>query len=907
MSKHENNESAALVENEKYAGLIIPGHRVHDSISKKQAENTLYGYKPAVHTGEEWLEHLSNGRTIILAAFSPRADGTYTHAEEYWNSTHFILTDGDHIRGVEFDKETGEDKYPEGVEPWTEDKMLSHKFPSLMNDAYGVGQSVSSMGDRFEKPHRRYRIIFCFDKPITDGKHYRQIQLALAEKYPIIPKIARQPAQPVFGNARAGYNEYILVGNILKLDDFPFEDPKSKVSTPKVKPRKDVQTVTLREFLDKHKIEYIEDSKNDPRYPNRLFVKCPYSSGHTGGICKEKDAFVWDDGKGFAYFCSHTSCAPHTWDRFKDGYGISNEHGGERKGAGRKSHTEKAKEAKPIYSKKPIVMLNEIIFSEDGNDIISERGRSEVSDEVASIIFKPSKHENFFRRGLELGSLKSDKDTLRFKAYSRDGVAGVIARQVSLQKYVKGEIVKVANSPSWLAADILENQDSSKLPAIDIILSHPYHNGESLITDDGFDSKTGAYLNRKAKDLDLDIEKHSAKDDVKLWKEWLSNFPFESEADFENAIAYMLTLLIRPGLPTGEVSPMFLITAPREGIGKTLLADILTSAVTGIPTETRTLGTSNDEIKKELGAALRGAPEVIIFDNVEASKRLDSAVLASVVTQVRGRFRILGVSEEMTYENRVTALYTGSNIEMTIELVKRCVAIRLSDPGIAEKDRKVKVKNIFAQTLERHSEFVSSLARMVKRWIENENEEVEPLHRMRHWSETAFSILKSNGLGEHFLKNTDDVLRGVGGEFVTWSNAYKAIAEALGEQTVEGWTVADVFTILSHEDNIYSPENESKHGETVLGKGDNILGEYITGRTAFRRKTALGKLLRTKTGSVFGGYKLIDTHRSGNGGRKIYRLEPIDGQPVPRIPGSEPELKSSEHDDYTDKNNDCPF
>ena len=278
--------------------------------------------------------------------------------------------------------------------------------------------------------------------------------------------------------------------------------------------------------------------------------------------------------------------------------------------------------------------------------------------------------------------------------------------------------------------------------------------------------------------------------------------------------------------------------------------------MTGIPTETRTLGSKNDEIKKELGAALRTAPEVVVFDNVESSKRLDSAVLASVVTQVRGRFRILGVSEEMSYDNRSTMLYTGSNIELTIELVKRAVAIRLSDTGVAEKDRKVKVESILSETLRKHPFFISSLTRMIKRWIESEKESIEPLHRMRQWSKVIFSILKANNLGEHFLKNTDEVMLTTGDEFTTWSNAFKAIAEQLGEQAIEGFTAADVFTILSIEDNVYSPEGTGNQAETVIGKGDNILGEYITGIRDHSRKVQLGKLLKSKTGAIFGGYKL---------------------------------------------------
>ena len=178
---------------------------------------------------------------------------------------------------------------------------------------------------------------------------------------------------------------------------------------------------------------------------------------------------------------------------------------------------------------------------------------------------------------------------------------------------------------------------------------------------------------------------------------------------------------------------------------------------------------------------------------------------------------------------------------------------------------------------------------------------------MRHWSKDIFNILKANGLGEHFLKNTDEVMLTTGGEYTTWANAYKAIAEQLGEQAAEGFTASDVFTILSHQDNVYSPEGSSHSGETVIGKGDNILGEYITGQKEFNRKTALGKLLRSKAGSIFGGYKLIDTHKSRSGGKKIYKLEPVEGQTIPNMPRSEPELKVPETKNPVNTEIECPF
>ena len=133
------------------------------------------------------------------------------------------------------------------------------------------------------------------------------IELALAAKYPIIPTIARQPAQPTFGNAREGYNKYHITGNILKLDDFPYIDPEPKhhLLRPNTSPLN--RSSVCEEYLDKHNISYTADTKSDTRYPDRHFVKCPLAAKHTDGICKEKDSFVWNDGNGFAFFCSHAS------------------------------------------------------------------------------------------------------------------------------------------------------------------------------------------------------------------------------------------------------------------------------------------------------------------------------------------------------------------------------------------------------------------------------------------------------------------------------------------------------------------------------------------------------------------------------------------------------------------------
>lgn len=316
---------------QRFPGLLIDHHIVKDAKSKAIADSKLYNWKNKHLTAEEWVRELPKGHIIIIGEHVPKEDGKYTHKEEYWRSTHFLCADADHFRGVEFKKDDDGnliDVYPNGVEPWTEEYQLSNKFPQLLNDVYAVAQSVSSMSK--EKPHRRYRLIFQFDEPITSGDHYRHILDSLSDRYQIISTDKRQPSQPVYGNARKECKSVYINGKVLKLSDFPFIEPQPEpepvtADKAKVKQRHSHGAdLTPIEFLRKHPqvVIYDENPPHDPRFPDRVLVKCPYESSHSNGN-KEADSHVWknEDGK-FAWSCFHKSCSPHTWERFKAGYNI---------------------------------------------------------------------------------------------------------------------------------------------------------------------------------------------------------------------------------------------------------------------------------------------------------------------------------------------------------------------------------------------------------------------------------------------------------------------------------------------------------------------------------------------------------------------------------------------------------
>ena len=212
-----------------YPGLIIPSHKMISPQDKDKASKTLIGWKPVELTGKQWIEKLTRGQTVQTSASTPRGDGTFTHSIENWIETYFVYADADHIKGVEFD-DNGNDKNPNGVDPFTDPHHLYSLYPTLQNKVYAVTQSISSMSNAKKPPHRRYRLIFVFDAPITSLQHYHTVLLALAKQFPIIPPLKRSPTQPVYGNARNGYAEPSIFENVLSLTDYPapIETPRKQ-------------------------------------------------------------------------------------------------------------------------------------------------------------------------------------------------------------------------------------------------------------------------------------------------------------------------------------------------------------------------------------------------------------------------------------------------------------------------------------------------------------------------------------------------------------------------------------------------------------------------------------------------------------------------------------------------------
>jgi hypothetical protein len=141
-------------------------------------------------------------------------------------------------------------------------------------------------------------------------------------------------------------------------------------------------------------------------------------------------------------------------------------------------------------------------------------------------------------------------------------------------------------------------------------------------------------------------------------KEVMWDFPFANTASQTNAVAALLTPIVRP-LIEGP-TPLGLLDTPMPGTGKGLLAECIGIVATGRSAPLMTAPATDDEWRKKITASLLEGATMITIDNLEG--KLESAALASVLTSPTWEDRILGFSKNAALPQRASWLATGNNI-----------------------------------------------------------------------------------------------------------------------------------------------------------------------------------------------------------------------------------------------------
>lgn len=149
-------------------------------------------------------------------------------------------------------------------------------------------------------------------------------------------------------------------------------------------------------------------------------------------------------------------------------------------------------------------------------------------------------------------------------------------------------------------------------------------------------------------------------------------FPFASPADRSIALGAQLLAPIR-----GELGPcpMHGFDAPMAGSGKTKLGQIVGVTATGTDPSMISYTGDRDEMEKRLATLLFSGDQVIMLDNISVPVRGDFLCMALTGDEIQSR--LLGKSEMLRFQTRVTMLATGNNLTMAGDMTRRALVSRI--------------------------------------------------------------------------------------------------------------------------------------------------------------------------------------------------------------------------------------
>ena len=288
----------------------------------------------------------------------------------------------------------------------------------------------------------------------------------------------------------------------------------------------------------------------------------------------------------------------------------------------------------------------------------------EISDASLSALKAANAPPSVFVRGGELVRLVPDENGQpKVEAFTEPALRGRLARVANFYRLeVQGPVA--IYPPAAVVKDILALARWD-FPGLAGVVEVPVLRKDGgIIEQPGYDAESRLYY-WPAKNLKVpDIPEKPAPEDVAaalaVIEDAIGEFPFDAPGSKANAIAAILTPVVRPAIK-GPV-PLALLDAPQQGTGKSLLASVIGLVATGRPAAMLAAPDTDEEWRKRITATLRSGSSVITIDNV--GDQLKAPSLALALTADVWKDRILGRSESIELPQLATWLATGNNIRL---------------------------------------------------------------------------------------------------------------------------------------------------------------------------------------------------------------------------------------------------
>ena len=369
-----------------------------------------------------------------------------------------------------------------------------------------------------------------------------------------------------------------------------------------------------------------------------------------------------------------------------------------------------------------------------------------------------------------------------------------------------------------LASSIL--QDS--LPQIKRIFTIPLpimYEGKLTFPIKGYDKRFESWLQHDAPEIDnTNIDLLEAK---KVIEEIYSEFCFKDNQDKINAIAALLTPYCRGIFKSFNTrTPVNFYLGNRERAGKDYCAGITGIVYEGAALEDSPISNSEnersnntDELRKKVLAAMISGRKRMHFSNNKGY--IDNAVLEGFTTAERWSDRILGRSENLSFDNEIDFSLSGNvGVTFTADFANRSRFIRLLLDVEDANSRNFKKSNLHGWVKENRSLILSALYSLVNNWItKGMPSGSKPFTSFPEWARVVGGIMECAGYGSPCSPDKETLT--LAGDIET--NDMKQLFELCYEQIPEEFVKKEVIRNLvsMHGEEIFSSYDFTKRADQI--------------------------------------------------------------------------------------------
>jgi hypothetical protein len=478
---------------------------------------------------------------------------------------------------------------------------------------------------------------------------------------------------------------------------------------------------------------------------------------------------------------------------------------------------------------------NELFYRIDSKEIVElgkiKHQENEEETYTGFTTVKPNQFITIVERYVEPGMMTKNKRTEEWE-FKQHSISSELANTL-------------------LASDILKKS----LPQINRIFTIPIpilYKEELTFPTKGYDPRFTSWLPEDAPGISKpEMTLEQAKE---IFKEVFGEFCFQSQQDYYNALAALLTPYLRGLYPNFTTrTPVFFYLANRERAGKDYLAGITGIVYEGIDLQEAPIcsaeknGNNSEELRKKfLSNAINGRKRMHFSNN---KGYIDNAVFESITTLEHYSDRLLGRNETVTIGNEMDFSLSGNvGVGFTPDFSNRCRFIHLFLDIENANAREFNKPNLHKFVLENRSKVISAMYCLVRNW----KEKGMPKGTLNFasypsWASICGGIMEAAGYGNPCI--IEKTVVSVAGDAETTD--MKALFETMFEQTKE--EVVDKKDIIEIA-------------------GENGLFAYWDLETNKSDQTKFGTLLIKYIGRMLSDIYLIDITPSQRPSRKKFKF-----------------------------------